>query len=75
MDYFRQDSAHVTNQFSIESSGSTADDKLTRKHWVRGLLAFYICLLFAGATAIGASQFKASSTDAELHASLRANTR
>jgi hypothetical protein len=57
MDYFYGDSANVTNGFSLNKPvGSTLEDKLTRKRWTRGLLAFYACLLLAGATAIGASQ-------------------
>jgi hypothetical protein len=56
MDYFHEDSANVTNGFSLnEPVGSTLEDKLTRKRWTRGLLALYACLLLAGATTIGVS--------------------
>jgi hypothetical protein len=54
---FHGDSVNVTNGFSLNQPvGSTLKDKLTRKRWTRGLLAFYACLLLAGATAIGVSQ-------------------
>jgi hypothetical protein len=71
MDYFHQDSANITNGFSLnEPAGSTLEDKLTRKRWTRRLLAFYACLLLAGATAIGVSQIMTASSGTEQHASL-----
>ena len=66
MDHFHQDSATVTNGFSQnEPAGSTLEDKLTRKRWTRGLLAFYACLLLAGTTAIGVSQIMTASSGTE----------
>jgi hypothetical protein len=49
MDYFSDDSAY--SSFSLnEPADSTPEDKITRKRWARGVLAFYICLFLAGAT-------------------------
>jgi hypothetical protein len=76
MDYFLQDSAHVTNSLSLnEPAGSTLKDKLTYKRWARRMLAFYACLFFAGATAIGLRQILASSNGTGQHASLRTDIR
>lgn len=76
MDYFLQDSAHVTNSFSLnEPAGSTLEDRLTRKLWARSVLAFYACLFLAGATAIGVRQITSSSNGTEQHASLRTDIR
>ena len=57
MDYFSEDSAHVTNGFSLnEPVASSHEDRITQKRWAKAVLAFYACLLLAGATAIGVSQ-------------------
>ena len=54
MDYFSEDSAHVTNGFSLnEPAASTHEDRITHKRWAKAVLAFYACLFLAGATAIG----------------------
>ncbi|WP_426614665.1 hypothetical protein [Bradyrhizobium sp. McL0616] len=72
MDYFQEDCAHVANQFEAEPTKSTnEEDRITRKRWARGLVAFYACVLLAGATAIGVTQYKAPSTGTEQHASLK----
>ena len=71
MDYFRQDCAHIANQFSAEPATSTNEDKTNRRRWGRGMFSFYACLLLAGATAIGVTQFKALSSDAVQHASMQ----
>jgi len=71
MDYFSEDSAHITNSFSLnEPAGGTLEDKKTRKRWTRGLMALYACLLLAGATAITVHQTVTFSSGPEQHASL-----
>jgi len=71
MDYFQQDSSHVTNSFSLnEPDGSTLEDKMTHKRWTRGMLAFYACLFFAVAIAIAARPTVTSSSGTEQHASM-----
>jgi len=76
MDYFCQDSAHVTNSISLnEPAGSTLEDKATHKRWVRGLRTFYACLFLAAATLIGFHQTMSSSSSTEQHASLRTDVR
>ena len=76
MDYFRQDSSHVTNGFSLnEPAGSTFEDRMTHKRWTRGVLVFYVCLLLDGATAIAARQTVTSPSGTEQHASLRTDVR
>jgi hypothetical protein len=68
MDYFSEDSAH--SSFSLnEPAESTPEDKITRKRWARGVLAFYICLFLAGATMI-ARQAAIVSSGTEQHVSL-----
>ena len=68
MDYFSEDSAH--SSFSLnEPAKSTLEDKITRKRWTRGVLAFYICLFLAGATMI-ARQTAIFSSGTEQHVSL-----
>jgi hypothetical protein len=45
MDYFSEDSAHVTNGFSLnEPAASTHEDRITHKRWRPGLL----CVLVLG---------------------------
>jgi hypothetical protein len=76
MDYFLQDSAHITNSLSLnEPAGSTLEDKLTHKRWARSVLTFYACLFLAGATAIAAHQTVTSSSGTEQHVSLRTDVR
>lgn len=71
MDYFQQDCAHIANQFSAEPATSTNEDKTTHRRWGQGVLAFYACLLLAGATAIGVTQLRALSSDAVQQASMQ----
>jgi hypothetical protein len=69
MDYFSDDSAH--SSFSLnEPADSTPEDKITRKRWARGVLAFYLCLFLAGATMI-ARQTPIFSSGTEQHVSLQ----
>jgi hypothetical protein len=76
MDYFAEDSAHVTNAFSLnESAASDLEDKITCKRWAKGMLAFYACLLLAGATAIGVYQSTTTSGGMEQHATLGTDVR
>jgi hypothetical protein len=76
MDYFAEDSAHVTNAFSMnESAASDPEDRITRQRWANGVLAFYACLLLAGATAIGVYQSTTTSGGIEQHATLGTNVR
>jgi hypothetical protein len=76
MDYFAEDSAHVTSDFSLnEPAASNPEDRIIRKRWAKGLLAFYACLLLAGATAIGVYQGMTMSGDTEQHASLGTDVR
>ena len=76
MDYFAEDSAHVTNAFSLnESAASDPEDRITRKRWAKGVLAFYACLLVAGATAIGVYQSTTTSGGMEQHATLGTDVR
>jgi hypothetical protein len=43
MDYFSEDSAHVTNGFSLnEPAPSTHEDRITYKRWAKAVLAFLI---------------------------------
>jgi hypothetical protein len=72
MDDFQQDCAHVASQFLAEPANGTSEDTVTRKRWARGIVAFYVCVLLAGATAIGFTQHVSSS---EQHASLQTNAR
>jgi hypothetical protein len=74
MDDFRQDSAHVTSSFSSsEPAGSTLEDRIARRLWARGALAFYAFLFLAGATAT-ARETVTSSSGTE-HVSLRTDVR
>jgi hypothetical protein len=75
MDYFQQDCAHIASQFVAQPTNSTNEDRITRKRWARGLVAFYACVLLAGATAISVTQYKAPSSGAEQQASLRTNAK
>ncbi|WP_426614221.1 hypothetical protein [Bradyrhizobium sp. McL0616] len=76
MDYFSEDSAHVTNGFSLsERAASTDDDSITHRRWAKAVLAFYACVLTAGATAIAVSQSMSTSDGMEQHATLRADIR
>jgi len=71
MDYFSEDSAHITNSFSLDGpAGGTLEDRKTHKRWARRLLALYVCLLLAGATAITVHNTVTSSGGREQHASL-----
>ena len=75
LEYFSQDSAHVTSDFSpSEPAASTHEDRITRTYWVKGLLVFYACLFLAGATAIGVQQRMTTSGGIEQHATLRTDT-
>jgi len=48
MDYFSEDSAHITNGFSLnEPAASTYEDRMTHKRWTEAVLAFYACLFSA----------------------------
>jgi hypothetical protein len=69
MDYFSEDSAHSSLSLN-EPAESTPEDKITRKHWTRGVLAFYVCLFLAGATMI-ARQTAIFSSGTEQHVSLQ----
>jgi hypothetical protein len=72
VDYFSEDSAHVTHSFSLsEPAASTRDDRITRKRWAKAVLAFYACLFLAGAIAIGVHQSITTSSGIERHATLR----
>ncbi|WFU44382.1 hypothetical protein QA640_19205 [Bradyrhizobium sp. CB82] len=77
MDYFSEDSAHVTHGFSLnDPSASTCEDGITRKRWAKAVLAFYICLFFlGGATSIGVYQSMTMSGGIEQHATLRTDIR
>ena len=68
MDYFSDDSAH-SSFYLNEPAESTPEDKITRKRWGRGVLAFYVCLFLAGATMI-ARQTATFSSGTEQHVSL-----
>jgi hypothetical protein len=71
LDYFSQDSAHVTSGFSLnELAANTPEDTITRKRWAKALVIFYACLFLAGATAIGVHQTMTTSGDTEQHAAL-----
>jgi hypothetical protein len=69
MDYFSDDSAH-SSFYLNEPAKSTPEDKITRKRWTRGVLAFYVCLFLAGATMI-ARQTAIFSGSTEQHVSLQ----
>jgi hypothetical protein len=76
MDYFAEDSAHVSNDFSLnEPAASNPEDRITRKRWEKGVLAFYACLLVAGATAIGLYEGMTAPGATDLHASLGTDVR
>ena len=76
MDYFSEDSAHVTNGFSLnEPAASTHEDRITHKRWAKAVLAFYACLFLAGTTAIGVHQSMTTSGGMEQHATLRTDIR
>lgn len=72
MDDFQQDCAHVASQFLAEPANGTSEDTVTRKHWARGIVVFYACVLLAGATAIVVTQHISSP---EQHASIQASAR
>jgi len=75
MDYFSEDSAHVTSGFSLnEPAASTDEDRNTRNRWAKAVLAFYACLFLAGATAIGVHQSVTTSGGIEQHATARIGT-
>jgi hypothetical protein len=65
MDDFQQDCAHVVAQFEVKG---TVEDRTTRRRWTRALVAFYACVLLAGAIAIVVTQ---QATSTEQHASLK----
>jgi hypothetical protein len=76
MDYFSEDSAHVTNGLSLnEPAASTCEDRITRKRWTRAVLAFYACVFLAGATAITVHQNFTSSSGTEPQVSLQTDVR
>ena len=76
MDYFSEDSAHVTSGFSLnEPAASTREDRITRKRWAKAVLTFYACLFLAGATAISVHQSMTASGGIEQHATLRTDIR
>ncbi|MCG2631063.1 hypothetical protein L6654_30980 [Bradyrhizobium sp. WYCCWR 13023] len=77
MDYFSEDSAHVTKPLSPNEpgAGSTQEDRITHRRWAKAVLAFYATLFFAGAIAIGLHQSMTPSGGMEQHATLRADNR
>jgi hypothetical protein len=75
MDYFSEDSAHVTNGFSLNDPSSTHEDRISHKRWTKAVLAFYACVFVAGATAIGVHQSMTTSGGIEQHATLRTDIR
>jgi hypothetical protein len=76
LDYFSQDSAHVTNGFSLNGPAASADeDRITHRRWAKAVLALYACLTLAGATAIGVHQSMTTSGGIEQHATLRTDIR
>ena len=74
MDYFSEDSAHVTNAFPLNEP-STYEDRMTHKRWAKAVLAFYALLFFTGGIAIGVHQSIVVSGGVEQHATLRADNR
>ncbi|SFJ44101.1 hypothetical protein [Bradyrhizobium sp. Gha] len=76
MDYFSEDSAHITNGFSTnEPAASTHEDRMTHKRWTKAVLGFYGCLFLVGGTAIGVHQRMTTSSGIEQHATLRTDIR
>jgi len=76
MDYFSEDSAHITNGFSLnDPAARTQEDRITHKRWAKGVLAFYACLFLAGATVIGVHQRMTTTGGMEQHATLRTDIR
>ncbi|MGV7216986.1 hypothetical protein [Bradyrhizobium sp. UFLA05-112] len=76
MDYFSEDSAHVTNGFLLnEPAANTHEDRTTHKRWAKAVLAFYASLFLVGATVIGVHQVITRSGGMEQHATLREESR
>ncbi|MBW7965350.1 hypothetical protein [Bradyrhizobium sp. BR 10261] len=76
MDYFCEDSAHITNGLSLnEPAASTHEDRMTHQRWTKAVLGFYACLFLAGGTAIGVHQRMTTSSGIENHAALRTDIR
>lgn len=76
MDYFSEDSAHVTKPFSLDGTAArTHEDRITHRRWARAVLALYAVLFFAGAVAIGLHQSMVMSGGMEQHATLRDDNR
>jgi phage terminase small subunit len=76
MDYFSEDSAHVTNAFWLnEPAASAHEDRITRKRWAKAVLAFYAFLFLAGGIAIGVHQSMTTSGGIEQQATLRTDNR
>jgi hypothetical protein len=72
VDYFSEDSAHVTHGFSPnEAAASTSENRITHKRWAKAVRASYACLFLAGATAIGVHQSMTTPSGIEQHATLR----
>ncbi|MCG2641484.1 MULTISPECIES: sigma-E processing peptidase SpoIIGA [Bradyrhizobium] len=76
MDYFSEDSAHVTNDFSLsEPAANTYENGVTHRRWAKAVLAFYAFLFLAGGIAIGVYQSTTTAVGVEQHATLRAGNR
>lgn len=76
MDYFRQDSAHISNSFAVDAPADrTVEDSITRRLWVRRVLTFCSCLFLVGTVAFGVYRSVGASSDIAQHASLRADVR
>ena len=76
MDYFSEDSAHVTNALSLnEPAVGTHEDRITHRRWAKAVLAFYALLFLAGGIAIGVYQSTTTAVGVEQHATLRAGNR
>ncbi|MGY8667883.1 hypothetical protein Q3C01_36750 [Bradyrhizobium sp. UFLA05-109] len=76
MDYFSEDSAHVTNGFLLnEPAASSHEDRITQKRWVKAVLVFYACLFLVGATVVGVHKGIRTSGGIEQHATLHEDIR
>ena len=75
MDYFREDSAHVTGLFlPNEVAAHSCEDRITHKRWAKAILAFYASLFLVGAAAVGVHQSMTRSggiEQAALHTDIR----
>jgi hypothetical protein len=76
MDYFSEDSAHVTNGFSLnEPTASTHEDRITHKRWRKPCWPSMRACSLSGATAFGVHQSMTTSGGIEQHATLRTDIR